>query len=572
MNTQMPMARDLTLPPPRSFPEKAVVSVTGSVVIVGANGSGKTRLGAWLDITSPQAAFTHRVAAQKSLTLPEWSSTTSFDLAENALLYGFANAGASYDHKVGHKWGGKPSTQLQSDFDKLLVFLFTDEFEKSSSYRQQAKDSPVRHAPPETRLDTIKRIWENVLPHRELIVSAGKVEVRTRDEGGSLYNAAEMSDGERVIFYLIGQGLAAKRDGILVIDEPELHLHRSLQGRLWDAIEAERPDCLFVYLTHDLDFAATRVDATKICLVSYDGKGWDWYVLVQEQPFPERLLLEILGSRKPILFVEGDRESLDSFLFSRLYPEHTVTPCGNASAVIYATRSFANQLHLHNLDCYGIVDRDLRSSAQVEHLRKIGVSCLDVSEIENLLLEEDVLRAVSASLHREDPNEIIAKAKATVFSLMESDKDRLVSSIVARRIEDRLLKFDAKVRGSAELRRAFEALTIGVNVEDLFQAAVIEIDDILVRKDYKAALRVYNNKGLLAAVAQIFGFRPKELLSHCRRLLVSKNGDQMVEAMRAALPEIAQLSIAKSPFRGEPPTYGRCFPGLEGDSWSAFRR
>lgn len=41
-----------------------------------------------------------------------------------------------------------------------------------------------------------------------------------------------MSDGERVIFYLIGQCLAVRENGIVVIDEPELHLNRALLNRL----------------------------------------------------------------------------------------------------------------------------------------------------------------------------------------------------------------------------------------------------------------------------------------------------------------------------------------------------
>ena len=306
MQSSLAISRQLELPPSHSAKASAVPA-TGSVVMVGANGSGKTRLGAWLDINSPQAGLTHRIAAQKSLAFPEWSSTSSLNLAENDLLYGQARADAGFANKLHSKWSSRPSVLLQSDFDKLLVFLLTDEFDKSSTYRQRAKDPLNRQAPPpETKLDIIKRLWESVLPLRELLPAAGKVEVRPRDGTGSVYNASEMSDGERVIFYLIGQSLAAKAGGILVVDEPELHLHRSIQARLWDAIEAERQDCLFVYLTHDLDFAATRVNATKVCLLGYNGAEWDWYVSEPEVGFPERLTLEILGSRKPILFVEGE--------------------------------------------------------------------------------------------------------------------------------------------------------------------------------------------------------------------------------------------------------------------------
>jgi AAA domain, putative AbiEii toxin, Type IV TA system/Protein of unknown function (DUF4435) len=541
----VPMARDLALPPPRSSPERSTVRATGSVVIVGANGSGKTRLGAWLDVTSPQAAVTNRIAAQKSLTLPEGSSTSSLDIAEKGLLYGNTAANASALKAI-YKWSEKPSTHLQNDFDKLLIFLFTEEFEKSTRYRQQARDPQRRQeGPPETLLDTIKRLWEDVLPHRELLFRAGKIEVQLKGDAGSLYNAAEMSDGERVAFYLIGQSLASKPDGIVVVDEPEIHLHRSLQARLWDAIEAERPDCLFVYLTHDLDFAATRVNATKVCMGNFDGTTWDWHLLVPDENFPERLLLEILGSRKPILFVEGERESLDSFLLSKLFPQHAVTPCGSASAVIHATRSFARLVDLHSLACSGIVDRDFRSDAAVEYLRQIGVACLDVSEIENLLLEEAVLRVVAASLHRDDVDEVIAKAKETVFKMMASDKDRLVSGIAAARIEDGLSQFDAKAKGSSGLAKAFEDLVGGIDVEALFQAALVEVEGILTRRDYKAALKVYNNKGLLPAVSQLFGFRADGLLGHARRLRKTKDNEGIVGALRAAVPEIASLPVSQ---------------------------
>jgi hypothetical protein len=309
-------ARNLSLPPSISSPQSTDIQVKSSVVVVGANGSGKTRFGSWIDLESPQKALVHRVGAQKSLSIPEYCSTSSINAAEHNLLYGYYQANLAVEtmqqYKIGHRWQSKPSTFLQSDYDKLLTYLFTEEFDKSTKYRQQVKSTEVGVPPPETYLDIIKRIWESVLPHRELIIGAGKIEARSRN-GGTPYNASEMSDGERVIFYLVGQCLAAKKDGIVVIDEPEIHIHKALQSRLWDAIEAERTDCLFVYLTHDLDFAITRFGASKVWLKSYENSQWDWHLIVENEDIPERLFLEILGSRKPILFVEGDQSSLDYF-------------------------------------------------------------------------------------------------------------------------------------------------------------------------------------------------------------------------------------------------------------------
>ena len=65
-----------------------------------------------------------------------------------------------------------------------------------------------------------------------------------------------MSDGERAVLYLIVQVLCIPDNKKLIIDEPELHLHGSIMNRLWKGLEQVRPDCLFIYITHDTDFAA----------------------------------------------------------------------------------------------------------------------------------------------------------------------------------------------------------------------------------------------------------------------------------------------------------------------------
>lgn len=68
-----------------------------------------------------------------------------------------------------------------------------------------------------------------------------------------------MSDGERAIFYLIGQVLVAAANSVLIIDEPELHIHRSIMSSLWDQLESARQDCAFIFITHDIEFAANRI-------------------------------------------------------------------------------------------------------------------------------------------------------------------------------------------------------------------------------------------------------------------------------------------------------------------------
>ncbi|WP_302233705.1 AAA family ATPase [uncultured Adlercreutzia sp.] len=106
-----------------------------------------------------------------------------------------------------------------------------------------------------------------------------------------------MSDGERSVLYLAAQVLCVPENKTLIIDEPEVHLHPSLMGRLWRALESARPDCLFVFITHDVQFAALHKDSPRIWVKSFDGANWDWD-FIPNSDLPEQLLLELLGNRK----------------------------------------------------------------------------------------------------------------------------------------------------------------------------------------------------------------------------------------------------------------------------------
>ncbi len=113
--------RSFYLPSTTSSPQSpTTIQVHSSIVIVGANGSGKTRLGAWIDLESPQKALVHRVGAQKSLAIPEISSTSTMDAAENFLLYGYYQHDLALEqmqhYKIQYKWQSKPSTLLLADF------------------------------------------------------------------------------------------------------------------------------------------------------------------------------------------------------------------------------------------------------------------------------------------------------------------------------------------------------------------------------------------------------------------------------------------------------------------------
>lgn len=333
------------------------IESTQSILFIGANGSGKTRLGSWIELDSPQNQIVHRISAQKSLTFPDSTTPQSIDLAEKDLLWGHPQWSVSNKR---NKWSNKPATTFQNDFQKLMVYLFSDETEENAKFKRACRDSQERLDPPLTKIDQLKDLWERILPHRELIIGGLRIQTCPKGQFDKAYNSSEMSDGERVIFYLIGQCLAAPKNGILVIDEPEIHLHKSVQIPLWNEIEKLRSDCLFVYLTHDVDFASAKENSKKIWLKSFDGKKWQWEEISEDINLPNELIIEIVGSRKPIVFVEGENGSFDVGLYREILSNFLVIPRGSCTQVIQSVKALKANNQLHHLEVYGIIDRDRR--------------------------------------------------------------------------------------------------------------------------------------------------------------------------------------------------------------------
>ena len=170
----------------------------------------------------------------------------------------------------------------------------------------------------------------------------GEIIARRRDSGQA-FSIAQMSDGERNALLIAGAVLTVKPGTVLLIDEPERHLHRSIIEPFLSALFECRKDCAFVVSTHEIALPAANPEARVLMVRScgWEGetpKAWDVEVLGQDDGLPDELKFAILGARKRILFVEGTERSLDSSLYRALFPGFSVIPRGNCRDVREAVR------------------------------------------------------------------------------------------------------------------------------------------------------------------------------------------------------------------------------------------
>lgn len=518
---------------PKEDGSTAEISSNQSILLIGANGAGKTRLGTWIDMTSPQCNLVHRLSAQKSLSMPDTSTPVSIERAEKDLLFGSAEAatGNEQAYKSGHKWQSKPAISFLNDFQKLMVYLFSDETEENAKYKASQKATSARLEPPKTKMDMVKELWERILPHRELIVGGLRIQTKVKGTGGKIYSSSEMSDGERVIFYLIGQCLAAPNNGIIVIDEPELHLHKSVQTSLWAEIERLRPDCLFVYLTHDVDFAAAKEGSKHIWLKSFDGQVWDWEELQEDSNLPGDLLIEVLGSRKPVVFVEGDNGSHDVALYRAILPSFLVIPRGSCSQVILSVKALKANTQLHHLQVYGIIDRDRRVPVEIQKLEDDSIFVLAVAEVENLFCVKEILQIVSQRLAR-DANADFQAVSDTIFSRLQGELETQVSLRVASEIKFQLNRFDEKQKGTAALTSALQSLANGIDVGGIYSQTLAEFNAAISSKDFESLLSLYNRKSLSSQASGALGLKNGELPELVVRLAKGECRDEIASALK----------------------------------------
>ena len=336
---------------------KKVSSIKNNIVMIGANGSGKSTFARTLkgkidnNITIIPAQ--HLLVVNKFDTIP-----IKENMIEKVNQYQQKNKLGSDDNIV---------SLLSSDFEELIKALLIEKGEVSLKYYDTDKKE-------ESVLNRVIEIWNELLKHRKIInPTCYSLQVETLDK--KIYDFNLLSDGEKAIFYYIAHVLLAKRESYIIIDEPENHINLSICSRLWNRLETERQDCKFIYLTHNIDFAISRSDSTLIWNQEFiPPSNWKFEIIENNFNLPDKLLMELLGSRNNIIFCEGDdKTSYDFKLYTILFPEYTVIPVGGHLNVINYCKAYNSKNQILKNKAIGIIDGDCHEEVQINKWKKDGI-------------------------------------------------------------------------------------------------------------------------------------------------------------------------------------------------------
>ncbi len=513
---------------------KAIGFINSNVVLIGANGCGKTTFANSIRESLEKTDNGIVIPAQKLLIFPTYdfvptykSAYTTYQSRQKEVLDDKQTFSASKPDDFPYELMRKYGAEMRA----LVSTLLGERIARRDEYCSIIHDGDkVNTSKFRSKLDDIIDIWNSLIEHRVLFCdNSGNLKIKYNiDNEIKEYPAFRMSDGEREIFYVVGRILLAKDHSLVVIDEPELHLHKAILNKLWDMLETKRNDCMFIYLTHDIDFASSRI-AKKCWLKSYTYDTMeDWEIEpITNDEIPEALLMKLLGSRKKILFCEGKKNSLDNQIYELLFPNYTIIPVASCKDVINYTRAF-NKIESKYAKAFGIIDRDFRKQEQIDKLITDSIYSYNVAEIENLFLIEEFIKGFAD--YKNEPCEI-SKIKDDIMELFKKNVQQQASYYVTQKINYYFREYQVK-RGKSvdEVEKAFTSLTSDIQIREWFDKREQELNEIIDRNDYSEAILAYNNKGLHSIIEKTFGISSynKKALEY---LKASEDAKQLLRKM-----------------------------------------
>ena len=336
------------------------------------------------------------------------------------------------------------------DWSNILFDLEAKENAIEKSIAQHVREGNVLEA---------KRIAvESQLPFDQMneLLGLGRLKVTLEKAGdgsilakhpqGRPFSVVQMSDGERNAMIIAGHVITAEPGTVFLIDEPERHLHRSITQPFLSALfDLRSEDCTFIISTHEIGLPVANPDAQILMLRSGQWQGnkcvaWGAEVLKSNTQLPEELKRAILGSRKKILFVEGDSyNSLDFPLYTALFPDISVIPKGSCEEVQKAVLGLKGSSDIHDVEAFGLIDRDDRPDENVEKLVENGIFALEVYSAEALYYCSDAIAAVAdeqAGIRGEDKIKLIESAKKEAIEVLKDHAEEMAAKRCIREIQE----------------------------------------------------------------------------------------------------------------------------------------
>ncbi|MCE3279339.1 MAG: hypothetical protein K0S44_1530 [Bacteroidetes bacterium] len=360
-----------------------------------------------------------------------------------------------------------------------------------------------------------------------VVITLGKDEQLFASKNGSEpYSIAELSDGERNALLICTDVLTTDPNQLIILDEPERHLHRSIISPLLSSLFQKRKDCVFVISTHDVFLPIDHSEASVLLLRSCQWSGktikdWDADLISEADEIPSSIKREILGSKRNILFVEGEYESLDRQIYSLIYPNVTVMPQGSCTQVEKAVEGIKGTEKLHWINSYGLIDSDDRTTEQIQTLLDKGIVALNCYSVEALYYNLEIVKRIAKRFSQvlgQDENALFEKATSGIINELNPHKVRLCSRLCEKQVRNGVMTAlpkhkDIQGKGDFELK---------INLKEIQEKEEAHFDKLVADKNLDDLISRYpvRETPVLTKIATGLGMTRDKYESAVRKLII----------------------------------------------------
>jgi ABC-type cobalamin/Fe3+-siderophores transport system ATPase subunit len=513
-----------------------------TLFVLGSNGTGKSAL--------MQLAYSQNIKNAKRILAHRqtWFTSNSMVLTSSD-KQNIERQIANHDNGMNSRWVDNHHSQRSS------ISIFDLINSENIRARNIAKEVDADNLDSAKKLSSIqapiKAINELLaLSNLPISISLGKNDdLLASKNGGNEYSIAELSDGERNALLIAADVLTSAPESLIIIDEPERHLHRSIISPLLSSLFKKRQDCAFVVSTHEvflpIDNIGSHTLLVRECLwESKSIKNWDIDLISNTENIPDEVKREILGSKRKILFVEGITKSLDRQIYQLVYPELTVQPLESCADVQRAVEGISNTEQLHWLDVFGLIDSDDRTHEQIENLRAKKIIALKCYSVEALYYHTKSIEKVAkkyAEITGRNWEELYQAAISTIIPNITAAKDRLCSRLCEKKVRNDVMSQLPK-HGDILKKEPFKLKFL---LEDYFNKEAAIFDSLIKTHNLNGLIERYpiRETTVLGSITNAIGLDRPTYEDVVRKLIVDDK--EVLEFFRTYLGELTKLIAEK---------------------------
>lgn len=521
------MPYTLTIPRSNGVPLALALNNGDTLFVLGANGTGKSNLMHWFyRVTRANA---HRIAAHRQT----WFSSSESTLSAEQRRSTEANI-KSYDDSPEARWRDAYSDQRTnvSIYDLVdaenvrarKIAGAVDGEDLALAQKLSKEDAPIKVINELLRLSNLPLVL-SIQQNDSIVVSKN---------GGDPYGIHKLSDGERNAILVAADVLTVKKDSVVLIDEPERHLHRSIISPLLTLLIEKRTDCAFIIATHEVTLPLDNPKARTLLLrgCTYVGnndvEAWDADLLLPEAQIEEGVKKDILGARRKLLFIEGTDQSLDKPLYSLIFPGVSIVAKSGSRDVENAVYGIRGAGELHWIHAFGVIDNDGRPQNSIDDLKAKGVYALPVYSVESIYYDP-YLQCRAAERHStvtgEDTDRLVSDAKDAALSEVSPHAERLSRRAVEKSIREEILR---RLPGQPEIG-AGTPVSITIDVAGVVSAEVARFRKSIADENLGEIIARYpvRETGALDRIAKKLGFQDREQYESAVRKLLMDDGEAL---------------------------------------------